>query len=188
MKLNPAELSAIILDRDGVINVETGFYVKSIDEWQFLPDSAQAIARLSKTGYRVFVATNQAGIARGLYDDQILSDIHNLMVSGIEQAGGKIEAIHYCPHRDEDNCDCRKPKPGLLLQIAEQHGVDLSRTVMVGDSLRDLQAAIYAGSHAVLVGPKQVQLEQHFGALADQIPRYTDLPAFVDDLLSYTED
>ena len=187
MKFNFAELSAIILDRDGVINFETGFYVKSIDEWKFLPGSAQAIARLSKAGYRIFVATNQAGIARGLYTRDTLEDIHALMLAAVAEEGGQIEAIHYCPHRDEDNCDCRKPKPGLLLQIAEQHNVDLSRAVMVGDSLRDLQAALSAGSFAVLVGPKQVNLERHFGELANQISRYEDLPTFVDDFIGSTE-
>ncbi len=183
MKFDPTELSAIILDRDGVINVETGYYVKSIAEWRFLPGSVEAIARLSKAGYPLFIATNQAGIAKGLYDEKILNDIHRLMIKGIEEKGGKIAAVHYCPHQDQDDCDCRKPKSGLLTQIAQQHHVDLSRALMVGDSLRDLQAAVSVGTKAVLVGSKQINLEQHFGDLANQIPRYKNLAGFVEDLL-----
>ncbi len=183
MKFNPDELSAIILDRDGVINVETGYYVKSVDEWQFLPGSAEAIARLSQAGYRLFVATNQAGIARGLYTEQVLSNIHQLMLDGVAMAGGKIEAIHYCPHKDEDMCDCRKPKPGLLKQIERQHQVNLSTAVMVGDSVRDLQAALSAGSFAVMISQDEPQLDEFFGEMAKQISVYPDLTAFADALL-----
>ena len=184
MKFNSDELPAIILDRDGVINIETGYYVKSVDEWQFLPGSAEAIAALSQAGHRLFVATNQAGIAKGLYTEETLNEIHALMLEGVANAGGEIEAIHYCPHKDEDSCDCRKPKPGLLKQIEQQHNVDLSLAIMVGDNLRDLQAAMSAGSSAVMVGQDDFPLEQHFGELAKQIPVYKDLASFADDLLN----
>lgn len=184
MSLDPGKLSAIILDRDGVINAETGYYVKTVSEWQFLPGSVEAIARLSQAGHRLFVATNQAGIAKGLYTEQTLNEIHQLMLDGVENAGGKIEAIHYCPHKDEDCCDCRKPKPGLLKQIEQQHNVDLSLAVMIGDNVRDLQAALSAGSCAVMIGQDNSPLEQHFGEKAKQIPMYKDLASFVDDLLN----
>jgi len=183
MKINPHELSAIILDRDGVINAETGYYVKSVDEWQFLPGSIEAIARLSKAGYRIFVATNQAGIAKGLYSEQTLEDIHAVMLDGVTTAGGKIEAIHYCPHRDDDDCDCRKPKPGLLIQIEHQHQVNLSSAIMVGDSLRDLQAALSAGCFAAMISPKIPDLSETLGKAAEQIEIYPDLASFADELL-----
>lgn len=141
----------IILDRDGVINLDSDAYIKTEDEWIPIESSIKAIARLHKAGHRLFVATNQSGIGRGYFSLETLEKMHQKMLTLVNDAGGEITDIAYCPHAPEDNCDCRKPKPGLLVQLAEQHNIDLSKAIVIGDSLRDLEAATAAGANAILV-------------------------------------
>ncbi len=141
----------IILDRDGVINEDSNAYIKSPDEWKPIPGSAQAIARLHRAGYRVVVTTNQSGIGRGLFDLETLGRIHEKMHRLVDQAGGKIDAVAFCPHKPGDGCECRKPKPGLLLDVAQRLSVCLDGVPSVGDSLRDLRAARSASALPILV-------------------------------------
>ena len=144
-------MKLIILDRDGVINHDSERFIKSPAEWRAIPGSPEAIARLSQAGYRVVVATNQSGIGRGLFDMETLNAIHTKMHQTVQAAGGRIDAIFYCPHAADAKCDCRKPKPGMLKQIAACFNADLTGVFAVGDSLRDLEAAVSAGASPVLV-------------------------------------
>jgi len=140
-----------ILDRDGVINRDSADFVKSADEWIALPGSLAAIARLTQAGWKVVVATNQSGLARGLFDAAALAAMHAKMRCELAQAGGHIDAIFVCPHGPDDGCTCRKPLPGLFHQIARRYDVHLAGVPAVGDSLRDLQAAHAAGCQPWLV-------------------------------------
>jgi D-glycero-D-manno-heptose 1,7-bisphosphate phosphatase len=141
----------IILDRDGVINEDSDAYIKSPDEWIPIPGSLEAIASLKRRGFQIAVLTNQSGIARGLFDLSTLEKIHAKMVAAIEAAGGGIDALFYCPHGPEDNCDCRKPRSGLFQAFQAQYQVDLANVPAIGDSLRDLQAAEAVGASPMLV-------------------------------------
>lgn len=141
----------IILDRDGVINEDSDLYIKSPDEWQPIPGSLDAIARLHRAGYRIAVATNQSGVGRGLFDVATLNAMHAKMHRLVAKAGGRIDAVFFCPHPPEAGCDCRKPKAGLYRAIAERFDVDLAGVPAVGDSLRDLQAATEVGCRPYLV-------------------------------------
>ena len=141
----------IILDRDGVINEDSDVYVKSVAEWHPLPGSAEAIARLNHQGYHAVVATNQSGIGRGLFDTATLNLMHAKMHRVVGLAGGRIDAVFFCPHKNDDHCECRKPKPGMYLEIARRFGRDLAGVPAVGDSLRDLVAASAVGCRPVLV-------------------------------------
>jgi len=141
----------LILDRDGVINRESREFVKSADEWLPLPGSIGAIAALSNAGYTVTVASNQSGLARGLFDAAALRSMHDKLHGLVAAKGGHIDRIVFCPHGPDDNCDCRKPRPGLLLQLSEHYGVALTGVPVIGDSLRDLEAAIAAGARPILV-------------------------------------
>ena len=144
-------LTTIILDRDGVINQDSTEYIKSIAEWHPIEGSINAIASLSQAGYRIFLATNQAGIARGKLTEESLEAIHHKLKNAVSTAGGKIEAIIYCPHHPDDHCACRKPKPGMLHQIATEYDVDMTSSVFIGDSVKDVEAAIAAGCQPILV-------------------------------------
>ena len=141
----------VILDRDGVINQDSTHYIKHPDEWQPIPGSLNAIALLHQNGYRIYIATNQAGIARGELTESRLKAIHEKMSSQVMQAGGKLSGIVYCPHHPDDHCKCRKPAPGMLHEIAAESGVDITGTPYVGDSLKDIRAAEAAGCKPVLV-------------------------------------
>ncbi len=177
----------IALDRDGVINHDADNYIKSPDEWQPIPGSLAAIARLHQAGYRVFIVTNQSGVGRGLFDVATLHSIHQKMQLAITAAKGHIDGIVYCPHTPRDNCDCRKPKPGLLQHVMKQSGCQPTDIIMVGDSLRDLQAAHAAGCQQwvlVKTGNGAQTLAQHADdPLVKQALVYADLAAFVDDWL-----
>jgi len=144
-------VTIVVLDRDGVINVDSANYIKSAEEWQPLPGSIDAIAMVCKKGYQVYVATNQAGLARGLFSPLDLQQMHQKLESLVETAGGKIAGIFFCPHHPDDGCRCRKPNPGLLEQIAESANVSLTNRPFVGDSLKDIQAAVAIGAKPVLV-------------------------------------
>jgi len=141
MRHNPA----ILLDRDGVINADKVGYVESWDEFHFCPGALEAIRRLTEAGWEIYVITNQAGIARGLYSEQRLMDIHWRMMIEIRRAGGRVLGIQFCPHTDEDECLCRKPRPGMLLNAAAKWGLDLTRSYLIGDSARDIQAGASVG-------------------------------------------
>ena len=144
-------MKLVILDRDGVINVDSPNYVKSPSEWVAIPGSLEAIALLNQNGYRVAVATNQSGISRGIYDMATLNAIHDKMYKALAQLGGRIDALFYCPHANEHLCDCRKPKSGMFEDIAERFNVDLKEVPCVGDSLRDLVAGANVGGKPILV-------------------------------------
>ncbi len=146
-----ASRELIILDRDGVINRDSKAFVKSPDEWLPLPGSIDAIARLSKAGYTLAVASNQSGLARGLFDRATLDAMHAKLHHLVDEAGGRIDRIVVCPHGPDDGCDCRKPKPGLLEQLGQHYEQSLDGVIVVGDSLRDLEAATAVGARPVLV-------------------------------------
>jgi len=144
-------MKLVILDRDGVINEDSREFIKTPEEWRALPGSVEAIAELTAGGFTVAVATNQSGLARGLLDETTLAAIHRKMISAVTAAGGRIDAIHYCPHGPGDNCDCRKPRAGLLREIAARYDVDLHGVPAIGDSERDLEAARAVGARPLLV-------------------------------------
>jgi D-glycero-D-manno-heptose 1,7-bisphosphate phosphatase len=144
-------MRAIFLDRDGVINENRADHVKSWGEFQFLPGALEALKLLTESEFHVFVVTNQAMINRGLAATGALERIHREMVRAVRRAGGEIHAVYYCPHREDEHCLCRKPKPGMLLRAAAEWNVDLSRASMVGDALSDVRAGHAAGCRAVLV-------------------------------------
>ncbi|MCX7896878.1 MAG: D-glycero-beta-D-manno-heptose 1,7-bisphosphate 7-phosphatase [Rhodocyclaceae bacterium] len=175
-------MKAIILDRDGVINRDSDLYIKSPAEWQPLPGSLEAIARLNHWGWRVIVCTNQSGIGRGLFDMDTLNAIHEKMIQAVRHAGGEIDAIFFCPHTNADQCSCRKPKPGMLLEIAERYQIDLARVPVVGDSLRDLQAALAVGARPILVLTGKGKKTLNDPALPIGIPVFENLAAVADSL------
>jgi D-glycero-D-manno-heptose 1,7-bisphosphate phosphatase len=170
-------MKLVILDRDGVINYDSDDYIKSPEEFVPIPGSLQAIARLNQAGFTVVVATNQSGIARGYFSEATLKQIHAKLSTLLAQAGGKIEAIYYCPHGPQDHCDCRKPKPGLLNQILQNYPTDAASVPAIGDSLRDLEAALTVGARPILV--KTGKGERTLANLA-QDPRLKDTPVFED--------
>jgi len=141
----------IILDRDGVINYDSEQFIKSPDEWRPIPDSLEAIARLNHAGFRVVVATNQSGLGRGLFDMARMISIHEKMYKALAQVGGRIDAVFYCPHAADSDCQCRKPRPGMLVEIGQRFGVDMTGVPCIGDSLRDLQAAEAIGAQPILL-------------------------------------
>jgi D-glycero-D-manno-heptose 1,7-bisphosphate phosphatase len=141
----------LILDRDGVINRDSREFVKNVDEWQPIPGSIEAIADLSKAGYTVVVASNQSGLARGLFDRKALRAMHRKLRRLVAAQGGHIDRIVVCPHGPDDGCRCRKPAPGLLQRLARHYGTSLDGVPAVGDSLRDLEAAAAAGAVPILV-------------------------------------
>jgi len=144
-------MKLVILDRDGVINYDSPSYIKSPNEWKPIPRSLEAIARLTQADYRVVVATNQSGVGRGLFDMATLNAIHDKMHRAVGQAGGRIDAVFFCPHPNEANCDCRKPKPGLLEDIGRRFNMSLKDVPCIGDALRDLQSAAAVGAQPILV-------------------------------------
>jgi D-glycero-D-manno-heptose 1,7-bisphosphate phosphatase len=144
-------MKLVILDRDGVINEDSEHYIKSTTEWVPIPGSLEAIAMLNNAGYTVAVASNQSGLARGLFDIDALNRIHSRMMEQLEAVGGRIDSIVFCPHGPQDRCQCRKPAPGLLLELGHRYGVPLAGVPVVGDALRDLQAAARVGAAPILV-------------------------------------
>jgi D-glycero-D-manno-heptose 1,7-bisphosphate phosphatase len=146
-----AATGAIFLDRDGVINENRPDHVKCWEEFEWLPGVLSSIRRLSQTGMPIFIVTNQAIINRGITTEATLNDIHSRMLAKIEQAGGRIEKIFYCPHDKHEDCDCRKPKPGMLKQAAHEFGIDLTRSFLVGDAWTDIEAGLAVGASSILV-------------------------------------
>ncbi|MDO9312459.1 MAG: D-glycero-beta-D-manno-heptose 1,7-bisphosphate 7-phosphatase [Nitrosomonas sp.] len=144
-------MKLIILDQTGVINQSSDAFIKTPEEWIPIPGSLDAIARLTHSGYRVVIATNQSGIGRGLLDMATYNAINDKMYKAVNQAGGRIDAIFFCPHTSADKCSCRKPATGLLDEIMQRYGVNLKNAPAVGDSLKDLQAATAVGAIPMLV-------------------------------------
>lgn len=177
-------MKLIIVDRDGVINVDSEQYIKTPDEWQAIPGSLEAIAQLTKREYRVVVATNQSGIRRGLFDEEQLARIHQKMQLELQRHGGTIDRIFYCPHLPDDQCTCRKPKPGLLFQIAATYPIKLTNTFFIGDSLSDLEAAIAAGCQPVLVLTGKGQQTLRHARHIPNLNVFSDLAAAVKFILA----
>jgi len=167
----------IILDRDGVINRDSPGFIKGPDEWQPIPGSVEAIARLTHAGYRVVVATNQSGVARGLFDMATLNAVNAKMHKVVGQAGGRIEAIFYCPDTAESDSLYRKPNPGMLVEIGERLATALADVPAVGDSLRDLQAAAAAKAQPILVLTGKGRKTLEAGGLPEGTRVYPDLAA-----------
>ncbi|HLQ27490.1 MAG TPA: D-glycero-beta-D-manno-heptose 1,7-bisphosphate 7-phosphatase [Acidiferrobacterales bacterium] len=176
-------MSLIILDRDGVINYDSDKYIKSPEEWIPIPGSLEAIARLHQEGYKIVVVTNQSGIARGLFDMDILHRIHLKMLEAVRHKGGEIDAISFCPHAPTDGCRCRKPLPGLFEDIAERLKTNLAGVYVVGDSISDVLAARAAYASPVLVRTGKTAPDLEKDELQG-VPVFADLAAFADSLLS----
>lgn len=181
-------MKLIILDRDGTINEDRDDFVKSPEEWVPLPGALEAIARLNHAGWHTVLATNQSGLGRGLFDMASLNAMHARMNSLLTKQGGRIDAVFFCPHVPEDQCDCRKPLPGLMLQIGERYGVNLTEVPFVGDSLRDLQAGAAAGcpTHFVRTGKAAALTDAQVAAILAQVPGtqvHADLSAFAEAII-----
>jgi len=178
--------SLVILDRDGVINYDSAAYIRSPDEWRPLPGSLEAIAALHARGRRVVVVSNQSGVGRGLFSEATLAAIHAKMIRAIEAAGGAVSGVYYCPHRPEDACACRKPAPGMLLQIAKDLGCSLVGVPFIGDKVSDVLAADAVRARPILVRTGSGRTaEAELRARAVEI--YEDLAAAVSHLLSAAE-
>jgi len=168
----------VVLDRDGTINQDSDQYIKSPAEWKPIKGSLEAIARLTQAGHRVVVATNQSGIARGLFDMTALNAIHDAMQRAVQQAGGRIDAVFFCPHAADAACECRKPRPGMLLEIGRRLNAPLEDVPVVGDALRDLQAAAAVGARPVLVLTGKGAQTRAAGGLPPGTEIFPDLAAF----------
>lgn len=174
----------IFLDRDGVINQDSDDYIRSAAEWIPIPGSAEAIARLCRAGYRVVVATNQSGLGRGYFSRSELDAMHAKMRALVEAAGGKIDGIFFCPHTPDQQCSCRKPLPGLLHQAEQALNVTAKGAVLVGDSLRDLEAGQAAGCVPFLVKTGKGARTLSKGKGLDGVAVFEDLAAVAEQLLS----
>lgn len=175
----------ILLDRDGVINQDSLHYIKSVDEFIFLPGSIEAISRLTRAGYRIGVATNQSGVSRGFYDELELAAIHNKLLGEVRAAGGEIEAIEYCIHMPDAGCSCRKPQPGMLHALARRLNTSLENVPFIGDRVSDIEAAEAAGASPMIVlSPMtdRVALEHY-----SYVPIFHSLAECVDFLLTQND-
>jgi len=178
----------VILGRDGILNVYREDHVKSPDEWEPIPNALEAVARLNHAGWHTVVATNQSGIGRGMIDMASINSVHQRMMQRLAEAGGRLDAVFFCPHTPEDDCDCRKPRPGLMKQIAQRYGIELRTVPMVADTLRDLQAAHAAGCepHLVRTGRAAALTDKQVVEIVQQVPMtevHDSLSEFVDFLL-----
>lgn len=176
-------MKLIILDRDGVINFDSDQFIKSPEEWKPIPGSLEAIARLNQADYRVVVATNQSGVARGLFDMPTLNAIHDKMHKACALVGARIEAVFFCPHGPEADCPCRKPRQGMLEEIASRYNVSLAGVPAIGDSLRDLEAAVKIGAQPILVLTGKGTQTQAKGGLPEGTLVFPDLAAAVAALI-----
>lgn len=177
----------IILDRDGVINFDSPDFIRTVEEWKPIPGSIDAIRILTDHGFKVVIATNQSGVGRGLYSIEALKKIHQTLLQTVQKEGGNIQGIYYCPHVPEDNCDCRKPKTGLMKQIAKDFKIDPKKDQIyaVGDSLRDLQAAFDFGFIPILVlTGNGLKTKTVLPLELQGVLEFKDLKAFVNYLIS----
>ena len=170
-------MKLVILDRDGVINFDNEHYIKSPEEWKPIAGSLEAIARFTQAGFRVVVATNQSGVSRGLFDMATLNAMHDKMHKAVNQLGGRIDAVFFCAHAQDAGCACRKPQPGMLLEIAERFNAALTGVPAIGDSLRDLQAASAAGARPILVLTGTGEQTLKSGGLPEGTEIHQDLAA-----------
>jgi D-glycero-D-manno-heptose 1,7-bisphosphate phosphatase len=177
-------MKLIILDRDGVINQDSDDFIKTVDEFIPLPGSLEAIAKLKQAGYTIAVATNQSGIARGYYTLETLQKMHDKLASLLAELGGSVDYIAYCPHAPNDNCDCRKPMAGMYHEIAEHFATELNDVPVIGDSLRDLQAAQSVNARPYLVRTGKGERTIANGEGLDNIPVYDDLASVVEHLVN----
>jgi len=185
-------MKVIVLDRDGVINHDSDDYIKSVDEWIPIDGSIQAIAKLCDSGYRVMVATNQSGLARNLFDEYTLAHIHHMLCSMVEEAGGVIDGIFYCPHLPDEGCNCRKPGVGLLEQIELEYDCKLQGAYYIGDSFKDVEAALKFGCKPVLVrtgkgSTTEITLRDSDDSRYNKVAVYDDLQQAVNSLLASTD-
>lgn len=179
----------VILGRDGILNDFRDDHVKAPEEWTPIPGALEAVARLNHAGWHAVVATNQSGIGRGMIDMASVNAVHAHMLRRLMAVGGRIDAVFFCPHTPGDGCDCRKPLPGLMRDIAKRYGIDPKHVPMVADTLRDLQAAQAAGCepHLVLSGRAATLDAAQIRQLVEQVPHtqvHVDLAAFADHLLT----
>lgn len=170
---------AVFLDRDGTINEESG-YLHKIEDCRFIPDAIAAIARLKTAGFLVVIVTNQSGIARGFYTEDDLSRLHQYMESEIVKGGGKVDGWYFCPHHPDfaDDCDCRKPFPGMLHLAAVELKINLGSSWMIGDKIADVEAGLAAGCQTALVRTGYGRREE--ALLSAQIPVFDDLSSAVE--------
>lgn len=180
-------MKVIVLDRDGVINHDSDAYIKSPEEWVPIDGSLEAIAKLNHDGYIVVIASNQSGLAREYFDIATLTAIHRKMDELLSKVGGRVDAVFFCPHGPDDACDCRKPKPGMLLEIGQRFNVSLKDVIFIGDSVSDVKAASNAHAQAVLVrtgkGVKAEKILQVECDKSDTVPVFDDLAAAVTAML-----
>ena len=176
-------MKLIILDRDGVINQDSDNFIKTVDEFIPLKGSLEAITKLKQAGYTIAIATNQSGIARGLYDLATLEKMHDKLTKLLSAMGGSIDYIAFCPHGPDDQCNCRKPKPGMYFDIARHFKTELTDVPVVGDSLRDLQAAHTVNAKPYLVKTGKGERTIKKGEGLDGIQIFDDLAAVVNELL-----
>jgi D-glycero-D-manno-heptose 1,7-bisphosphate phosphatase len=176
-------MKLVILDRDGVINHDSPSHIKSPEEWKPIPGSLEAIALLTQAGYQVVVATNQSGVGRRLFEMATLNAIHDKMHRAVGLAGGRIDAVFYCPHAQEANCNCRKPKPGMLQEIGRRFGTKLKDVPCIGDSLRDLAAAAAVEAQPILVLTGKGAQTRREAGLPPDTRVYPDLAEAVKSLL-----
>ncbi len=182
-------MKLVILDRDGTINSDRDDYVKSHEEFQALPGALEAIARMNHGGWHVVVATNQSGLGRGLFDMAALNAMNQKLMQSLAAHGGRIDAVFFCPHTADEQCACRKPRPGLIEDILQRYGVQPAQVPVVGDSLRDIQAGAAAGcpTHLVRSGKTASLDDAELRELLDLVPGtmvHADLAAFADHLLN----
>lgn len=177
-------MKLLILDRDGTINKDSDDYIKRPEEWIPLPGALEAIAKASRAGWRIVIATNQSGIARGMFDIAALHAMQRKLEQLLAPLGGRIDSVFFCPHAPDAGCDCRKPRTGLLQQIAARYQVSLASVPFIGDSDKDLAAARAVGARPILV--RTGKGEATFRALpdSDRVEVYPDLAAAIDTLLS----
>lgn len=175
----------IILDRDGVINHDSDAYIKSPDEWTPIDGSLAAIARLNHAGYIVTIASNQSGIGRGYFSLESLTAMHTKMDALLEREGGRIDAVFFCPHKPDDSCHCRKPKPAMLLEIGQRFNVSLGNVFFIGDTVSDMKAAYASEANPLLVRTgKGEKAEMILKAECRvDVPVYDDLSSAVDAIL-----
>jgi len=178
----------VILDRDGVINFDSDDYIKTPDEWRPIPGSLEAISRLTHAGCMIAVASNQSGVGRGLMKMSDVEAINDKMHDAVENAGGRIDGVFVCPHTPEDGCDCRKPEPGLLREIAEQFGMPLHSVPFIGDKLTDIEAALNSGAFPILVRTGYGEHSATHLPSTLNLPVFRDLAEAVDALLEVTAD
>lgn len=171
---------AILLDRDGVINFDSPDYILAPEQWHAIPGSLEAIAQLTQAGVSMAIVSNQSAVGRGMMDDKTLDAIHQKMMQAIEDTGGKIQHIAYCPHAPDAQCPCRKPLPGMLLESLQVLSCKPESALMIGDSFRDVQAAHAADVPAMLVQSgygDATQILEKSRALSPHILAFPDLAA-----------